>query len=61
MRDNEYTRAIEVLKKMPGQTDEVQDAIKVLDGLIHRGTCSICGEFGCMSDHGYGGPGPDAY
>jgi hypothetical protein len=62
MRDNEYTRAVDTLKTLVGGKDKkVDESLKILEGLVERGTCAICGVFGCMNDHGYGGPGPDAY
>jgi len=47
----------------PGEA--IDKAIADLKQVIDDGQlpycCSICGRYGCMNDHGYGGPGPDAY
>lgn len=44
---------------------EIDQAIiglkQVLDNEQLPFRCPICGRYGCMNDHGYGGPGPDAY
>jgi hypothetical protein len=44
---------------------EIDDAIHDIEQVIDNGElpqrCPICGcgRYGCMNDHGYGGPGPE--
>ncbi len=48
-------------KKCHGE--EINDAIHDIDQVVDLGNlpqcCPICGRYGCMNDHGYGGPGPE--